>query len=238
MTTALVDERISYKCERELLIRGFHTVRLPAQPTLQPPIASHPDTLLFYHDNEIITSADYCERAPYVFSDLRVMYPDIKITFTEDILGNEYPKDVPFNALALSDMLFARENSLSPAVARHAAKRGMKIVGTKQGYPACATLALSQTAVITADEGLKKTYEAHGIDVTLIRHGGITLAPYEYGFIGGASGVFCDKVYFLGDYTTHPNYKIIEEAIYSHGMTPVSLSDEPLADLGGIVFIK
>ncbi len=238
MTTALVDERISDKCERALLIRGFRTVRLPAYPALPKATASHPDTLLFFNENEIITSADYCEYASYVFSDLRVMHPNIKITFTEDILGSEYPKDVPFNALALSDMLFAREDTLSPAVARHAAERGMKIVPTRQGYPACATLALSNTAVITADEGLKKTYEAHGIDVTLIRHGGISLPPYEYGFIGGASGVFGDKVYFLGDCTSHLDYKIIEEAIYSRGMTPVSLSDEPLADLGGIIFIK
>ena len=84
---------------------------------------------------------------------------------------------------------------------------------------------------------MAKVLNDNGIEVTLIREGHISLPPHEYGFIGGASGVFENKVYFFGDIKTHPDSDIIEEALRRAGLEPISLSSEPLCDLGGIVFL-
>ena len=92
--------------------------------------------------------------------------------------------------------------------------------------------------MICADRGLERSFSANGIDVALIENGGIALPPYEYGFIGGATGVFGNKVYFIGDYKRHPSAEIIENALSSEGYTPISLSDEPLFDLGGLIFLE
>ena len=143
MISALVDERISKECEHGLQKAGFYTIRLPSASTLPKPIASHPDTLLFYHNDSVITSADYCDSAAYVFSDIRERHPNIKITFTADTFGEKYPLDITFNALVLSNKLFAKADTLSESVKSYAAKSGLNIINTKQGYPACATLALS-----------------------------------------------------------------------------------------------
>ena len=77
----------------------------------------------------------------------------------------------------------------------------------------------------------------HGIRVTLIENGDVLLPPYEYGFIGGASGVFGDTVYFLGDVTKHRSYEKIRKACEGEGKDVVSLSDEGLIDLGRIIFL-
>jgi hypothetical protein len=77
-----------------------------------------------------------------------------------------------------------------------------------------------------------------GISVTLIDDGGVILPPYEYGFIGGAAGVFKGTVYFLGDIDTHPSADAVKRAISMAGMNYESLSDEPLLDLGRIVFYE
>ena len=77
-----------------------------------------------------------------------------------------------------------------------------------------------------------------GIKVTKIQNGAIALPPYEYGFIGGAAGVFKDKVYFSGNVERHPDGKRIIDAITGEGFVPISLSDEPLADVGRIIFIE
>ena len=75
----------------------------------------------------------------------------------------------------------------------------------------------------------------NGIKVSLIRPGFITLPPHEYGFIGGASGVYEKTVYFFGDVRLHPDFDKIKKAIEEEGFDWISLSDEPLADVGGFI---
>ena len=65
MKSILVDERISEKCERSLMKEGFCIIKLPADPDLGVAVASHPDTLIFRIENDLITTADYCDRASY-----------------------------------------------------------------------------------------------------------------------------------------------------------------------------
>ena len=77
-----------------------------------------------------------------------------------------------------------------------------------------------------------------GIDVTVIENGDIALPPHKYGFIGGAAGVFGKEIFFLGDYRTHRSADLIESAILNAGFTPIALSDEPLSDLGRIIFLE
>lgn len=237
MTSVLVDERISDACERALLLRGFYPIRLPRHPHLPDAICSHPDSLIFYHGKELFAPAEYCDVAPYVFTDIRERHPDITIHFTADELEGSYPRDCKMNALCINNKLFANISSLSESISDYAKKNGIELINTKQGYPACSTLSFGNS-VITADKGLEKTFSANGIATALIENGGISLPPYEYGFIGGASGVFGNKVYFTGDYKSHPSGEIIERTLLNGGFTPVSLSGEPLADLGGLIFLE
>lgn len=237
MKYIIVDERISEECLRGLMLRGFDPITLPPDPCLGKAVASHPDTVLFKLDGEIFTTADYCDAAAYVFSDLRVCAPNIKITFTSDVRSERYPEDCKMNALVMGKKIFARLDSLSPSIISSANAKGYKLINTPQGYPACTVLKLTDDRAITSDRGMAKVLNKSGIEVTLIREGYISLPPHEYGFIGGASGVYENKVYFFGDIKTHPDSDIIEEALKRAGLERISLSSEPLCDLGGIVFL-
>ncbi len=236
MKIAIVDSRISPECERGLNKEGFYLLKLPPDASLGEAVCSHPDTVLFYSRGEIFTTADYCEGALPLFSDIREFKPEIKISFTSDKRSEDYPHDCVMNALALGDRLFCKADSVSGAILDFARRHGMKICPVKQGYPACTTLAFGNSA-ITADKGMANAMREEGITVTEISQGGISLSPYEYGFIGGAGGVYNKKVYFFGDLSTHPDSEIIRRAIEDSGYTPVSLSGEPLADMGGIIFL-
>ena len=237
MKSVIVDGRISESCERALKIRGLDPILLPMDKDLGEAVASHPDTVLFKLKDEIFTTADYCDTAAYVFSDVREYAPNIKINFTSDVRGPRYPEDCAMNALCLGKRIFARLDSLSPAIKAAATAKGYELINVSQGYPACTTLALDECHAITADKGMAKVLTKHGIEVTLIREGHISLPPHEYGFIGGASGVSCGKVYFFGDLSGHPDAKAIENAVRGCGLEPISLSDEPLRDLGGMIFL-
>ncbi len=233
---SLVDGRISEKCERRLILEGFLVIKLPASRRLSTPLASHPDMLLFCHSNNIIASAEYCESFPYVFSDIREFSKNARLTFTSDTFSEKYPYDAIFNALVIGENIFLKTDTASAAVKDYAKRKGIKLVNTEQGYPACTVLAFGNSA-ITADKGMAKILRENGVCITEISNGDVSLPPYEYGFIGGASGVFRDKVYFIGDISTHRDYSVIRKAILDAGYTPVSLSDEPLVDLGRIIFI-
>ena len=99
-------------------------------------------------------------------------------------------------------------------------------------------LKLSESAAITADRGMAEILKKHGIRATLIEHGGISLPPYEYGFIGGAGEVHDGKLYFFGDVNTHPDKDKIMSAAESEGLTVISLCAGVLRDLGGILFTE
>ena len=237
MALAIVDNRISDECERGLLIRGYNVIKVPGSKHLPEAMASHPDMLMFADGENIITSAEYCYEASYVFSDIRYYCARTKITFADEVQKKVYPHDAIFNALLIGKKLFCKADTVSRAVLEYAKDTGLEVVPIKQGYPACTTLPLSERAAITADEGMARALTAHGIRVTLIENGGISLPPYEYGFIGGAAGVHGGRVYFLGDFTQHPSVQMIADACLAEGLLPTSLSSGVLTDLGRIIFI-
>ena len=234
MKYLIVDNRITHACELSLIKEGFSLLKLPKDPYLADAVASHPDTVLFYDRGEMITTADYCDAAAYVFTDIREAMPDIRISFTSDVRSNRYPYDCVMNALRVGNQLYCKTDTVSQAILDLAKTRGYEIIHTNQGYPACSVLTFGNSA-IAADPGLAYCMANNGVRVTLIGNEGISLPPYEYGFIGGASGVVGRKVYFFGDIYTHPDCDKILHAIKEEGFIPCSLSNEELVDLGGII---
>ena len=237
MRIALTDTRISQKCERALEIRGFHVIKMPPMSSLPEAMASHPDMLLAFLDGTILTSAEYCDTAAYVFCEIRELLPNIKIRFCDTAQGKEYPFDAVYNVLVVGKKLFCRAKTVAKEILEFAEEHGYEVIDVKQGYPACTTLTIGDRCAITADAGMKKALYESGIPVATIENGNILLPPYEYGFIGGAAGVYQDKVYFLGNLDLHPSASIIKEACIRAGATPISLSDEELSDLGRIIFL-
>lgn len=234
MKILIVDYKIPREFEKALCKEGFSLIKLPADPSLNEAVASHPDTVLFYSDGEIITTADYCDAAAYIFSDIRELRPEVKISFTADARGDIYPRDCIMNALVIGDRIFCKTDTVSDAIKDFATRRGYRLIHTNQGYPACSVLTFGESA-ITADRGLAEVMMQNGVRVTLIGAGSISLPPYEYGFIGGASGVINNKVYFFGDITSHPDSEKICQAIRSEGYIPCSLSSGELRDVGGFI---
>jgi hypothetical protein len=237
MKICIVDERMPEEAKRRLLKDGFYIIEAKASKSLPKPLSSHPDMLFFFHGKTLISSAEYCEENPYIFEDIARLIPGLTIKLTNDVFGGEYPRDAIFNALVIGNKIFLKKDSISSAVLEYAKAAGLEINNTKQGYPACTTLALSSESAISADEGMARVLSQSGINVTLINNGDISLPPYEYGFIGGASGVYRDKLYFIGDYKLHRDAEKIENSIKEANLTPLSLGAFPLLDLGRIIFI-
>lgn len=234
MPIAIVSERISEDCKRALTKIGFSVILCPSDPSLPAPISHHPDTLMAVLDGALFCPKEYYLKNTDFFRALSypALYP------LEEGYGASYPNDCAYNLLTIGKKAFYHPAALAPSLAEAVTARGYSAVPTRQGYTACTVCALGGSHAITADAGMAKKLSARGISVLKIESGSILLPPYEYGFIGGACGVYKETVYFLGDITAHPSYAAIKAFADSIGFALCSLSDETLCDLGGILFLE
>ena len=112
------------------------------------------------------------------------------------------------------------------------------MIDVRQGYTKCSVCPIDENSIITADCGIAKKARQHGFDVLEVSNIGVNLDPLSCGFIGGASGVFHDAVYFCGNLDAHPDAESIKAFCKSHNKQTVSLSDEPLYDVGTMFFFE
>ena len=191
--------------------------------------------LMFIADKKIITHADYLEIAKEQFKAISNCGYELIISNEE--ISSEYPRDILFNCIELGSFIFGKENNTSSHIIDYSKKCGKSFVNVKQGYAKCSVARLNDGAAITSDKALYKAMSANGIDVLLVSEGNIRLDGYDHGFIGGCTGAFLDKLYFMGNLELHPDAEIIKSFCHKYKTSPISLSDEKLFDGGSLYFL-
>ena len=236
MKYVILDERTPKKAIAALKARGFLPFLLPPFERLDAPVASHPDMLMFFGDR-IFCNREYFEAAKDVISAISEAL-GLPAEAGGEKISKDYPNDIAYNALSVGSFVFAKLDCLAPNISDYAKRAGLTAVDVKQGYAKCSACRVGERAIITADASIKKAALAHGIDVLLIKSEGVSLDGYDCGFIGGASGDDGENVYFCGNIDLHPDAEKIKAFCKAHGKTPVSLTDEPLYDVGTMFFFQ
>lgn len=229
MNLLVIGEKYRKKLENSPYLADFHLFWLPENPKIDERLSSHADLSVFRYKNTVIL-ADYLADSLLVNFLTRRGY-EVKISNYQQ--GVEYPKDVNLCAAVLGNRIIHNER-LSDELIK---KLEIETLNVKQGYSRCSCLALSPNGIITSDKGIASIAERRNIEVLLISDDGITLEGYDRGFIGGASFLVENTVYFTGDIYKHINGKQIEKFISNHGFKICCLSDEILYDIGGAVYL-
>lgn len=236
-TFVIADGRLPEEQVLKLTELGFTPVLLPPSPRLGSAVASHADMLMLFDGDVLITEREYYRSNSGLIDDI-ISHSGAELILSDAAFESEYPKDAIFNACLAHDKIFVKSDSIAQEILSYARARGLKVVSTKQGYPACTALILSKNLAITSDIGMAKSLEKEGILTTIIDNTSkILLPPHEYGFIGGCAGIYRDTVYFTGDINAHPDSKKIKATISDAGLKCVSLAcGELLLDVGGLRF--
>ncbi|MBE6554036.1 MAG: hypothetical protein E7666_06820 [Ruminococcaceae bacterium] len=234
---AVMDFRTPKADVDALLAKGVTVCKLPPHPALDPPVSAHPDMLLFFAPDHILCTPSYAKIAERELTLIEKTC-NRPIRLTEQELASDYPHDIALNALPIGKHLFchvtntARELLQSPAYQPHR---------IRQGYAKCAAIPVGAHALITADPSLKRAAEQVGVDVLQISAGGVTLAGYDMGFLGGAASFapygVTDQIYFCGALEQHPDAVAIHRFCRAHGRTPHALTHHPLTDVGTIFLL-
>ena len=234
----VTDYRMDKSAVEKLSEFGFYNISLKPWSALPGGIASHPDMLIFVLDDILLTHIDYyqCNKTAI---DAITGKANLKLLTTDEAVGSKYPADVLFNAAVVSKYLIANLNFVSKKILALCEQKGLIPVHINQGYAKCSICVVSGKAVITSDEGICETLKKEtDIDVLKTEKGHIDLYQYDYGFIGGATGGFGDKIFFCGDIRLHPDSEKILKFLKKHGKTAVSLTDKPLCDVGTVFCFK
>ena len=236
MRYAICSYKITQEIENNLMKLGLCPVKLYGctQFGEYHPLSYHPDMFCFkLRDNTWIFYESAYKNNQEILDNFGL---DI-ITVTDPISG-EYPHYIGLNCARVGKYLICAAKYTHPLIVGDDALgvppfNDFEIIDVKQGYAGCSTCVV-RDAIITADRGI---YEKFPNEKLLIEAGHIDLYGYNYGFIGGCTGYFDDKLLFTGDIKLHPDYKKIKDCCNCQGVELVSLSQERLKDYGGILIV-
>lgn len=231
---ALIDIRADKSIISALGDYAEQVLLLPPCPSLPTPVSAHADMLLWSYESVVFTFEEYLETARGVFDALRDIGYDIRTIAAPP--ADRYPADIPLNCATLGDVIIANTRFCAPEIVRLAEQSSLRLIHTNQGYAKCSVCIVSDNAIITANKAIHTSAVAAGIDSLLVSEGNVRLDGYDTGFIGGATGSDTQNVYFCGDVDTHADADRIREFCVLHGRGVVSLSRDPLYDVGTILF--
>lgn len=232
----ITDQRIGVDSIAALEKYGFAPILLPPADYLSAPVASHTDMLIFMGFGRIFCHKRYYE-SNFALIDRIAALSSLELTLSDEPTDKKYPLDVLFNACLVGKMLICNEKTVSKLILEAARAQNYEIIHVPQGYTKCSVTVVSDNAVITADKAIATACRGAKIDVWEVSEGHISLPPYDFGFIGGASGVCGDNVYFSGSLDSHPDGERIKKFCEKHNKTAISLTDDGLQDVGSLFFI-
>ncbi|MGM9521570.1 MAG: DUF6873 family GME fold protein [Oscillospiraceae bacterium] len=162
--------------------------------------------------------------------------PDDPVIFSGDAPLSGYPEGAAFCAVILDRLLIHRLDITAPDILKYAEEHKLIPVNVRQGYTKCCTVVVDGSSVITSDPGILRALSAFpNIDVLAIRPGFVRLPGFEYGFLGGASGLVEGELLFNGDLSAHPDFPAICGFAAKCGVTLKYFSKYELTDIGSII---
>ena len=228
MKYVIVAENFPEEAAEKLKSYG-KVVRTRANKNLLRGLDTHPDILVHpLPSGEIVVDRDN-------FEYYKKIFPDKKILPSHSILSKEYPKDVPQNAFTFKNYFIHNLKFTDKVLLDYYKNSGYEMIDIKQGYGKCSSL-VTEDFIITSDGGIYESLRDF-IPIYKIKHGEIRLQNFNYGFIGGATGVLGKKIFFTGDFCYHSSHEEILKIIKKYNYEIEILSKDQIEDFGSIYFI-
>ena len=228
MTYVIVAENLPEKSLKILKEYG-KIVRTKSNKNLMKGLDTHTDILVHpLPSGELVVDRENLEY-------YKKFFPDKKVIPSHSILEKEYPKDVPLNAFTFKNYFIHNLKFTDKVLLDYYKNSGYEMINIKQGYGKCSCL-VTNDFIITSDGGIYESLRDF-IPIYKINHGEIRLQNFNYGFIGGASGVLGKKIFFTGDFSHHSSHEEILKIIKKYNYEIEILSKDPIEDFGSIYFI-
>lgn len=220
MSTIYLSPMAGGPLKNDLQQQGYQLHFMHPVNTVAAPIACHPDIRL--------CKLGIRDEAAVFHGSSDLLYPD-------------YPGDARYNACCTGRYFIHNLKYTAPELL-HAchlmisgSEEAMTAVHVSQGYARCSIVPVTESSIITYDQGITKACRRAGLEVLLIRPGHVLLPGYREGFIGGSCGHIGNQILFNGDLSAHPDFDAIRTFIKEKGLSCVWFDSYPLTDIGSII---
>ena len=210
---------------------------MPDNPYVDPRLSGHADLSVLHLGGNRLLLAPYLKRSSF---SQQLEDRGFDIRFADIEQSALYPNDAQMNVCILGDKVIYNPKTVPDTIVKCLTTGDRAVqISSRQGYSRCSVCVVSDNAIITADEGICRSAEAHGVDVLKIRPGYIDLPGFDYGFIGGASFKISDtKLAFTGRLDSHPDAEQMIGFASLHNIDIVYITDKPAFDIGGAIPIN
>lgn len=152
------------------------------------------------------------------------------------ILNRNYPYNIAYNVARIGKYAFHILNYTDEVLRNELIKRGIKLIDVKQGYTKCSICVLDKDTIITSDKGIEKIAKKIDVNVFGIDAGGIRLYNYDYGFIGGSTGLLDRNVLGLtGNINKYLFKDKLKKILNMKKIWVKSLTQDEIIDTGSII---
>lgn len=214
---------------------GYEVIKLPPIKALDGSVSMHADLAVFFLCGHIFVPEKYYEENRKIL-DRIISAGHLTPILTSSLPRSPYPHEVPLCALNLDNRaVLADLRHCASEICDFCRANGIHIESIRQGYAKCTSAYMG--GLISSDPSALAAAQRLGIRYLEISPGGIELEGFDYGFIGGCSGFDGKKICFCGDIGTHPDGCRIQDFCNKCGVECVSLSNNPLSDIGSIFFV-
>ncbi len=223
---------VDYRAKEETIINlmnYFDKVILTNPLITYEAIKGHADiSVCKISDNEIIT-------CPSQYEYYKKELPGINVISGSSEPLYKYPDDIFYNAACFEDIAFHNFKFTDKITLAVIEQKFSKHINVCQGYSKCSICFINSRAIITDDDGIYESSLNNGIDALKVNKGNIILKNMNYGFFGGATGTFENKIFLNGSINTLDDSEEIKSFIKKHNMELIELKEGPVEDIGSII---
>ena len=230
--TVVIDYRASREIISSLQEMNIEIIKTECCENLYDAIKGHPD-ILTHHigGNKIVLAPNIYDKMAEKF-----LKKGFAVTKGSTWLHRNYPYNIAYNVLRIGKYAFHNTKYTDSKILSLYEQIGVELIHVNQGYTKCSVCVVNEEAAITSDMKIARALELCGVEALLIKPQGIELQGFDYGFIGGTSGLISkSEIAFTGCLYGLEDYKRIKEFLAKKRINTKILSKKKIIDLGSLM---
>ena len=189
-------------------------------------VGLHPDIQIHFVDGKTA----YCEPTLYEYYK-KILPAYVTLKRGSSYVGFTYPDNCAYNIARMGKNIICNINISDTNILDFYKENGYNIINVNQGYAKCNVCPLSDNFIITEDIGIYRAVKnSIELNVAYMPVGRVMLDGFDYGFIGGASGL-ADKTLLLCGKAP----KELLDILNMNKIEYIELSEKVLYDYGSIL---
>jgi hypothetical protein len=232
----IVDNKIPEETKEKLSEWG-EVIGFSTEGFAIPAISGHPDIFFCKTPHALVVAPNLPEAWFQILDQYLVRYEigNLRVGSDTQKKNIRHVGLIHYNAAVNGEYLVHTIQHTEPVILQHC--HYLKKIPVKQGFTRSNLILLENNHYITSNKGIDEALIHHGLDGLFVSPEGIVLPGFQNGFIGGTMGLLGQKIFFTGSLNKYPEGQKVKYYLEAFHYEIIELTDGPLIDAGGILFM-